>query len=115
MPCARSSMRDWNAGQSGNREGRFGWNCPETYDEFDSLGHRHVELLDVAGRHENQKPTGRVGGRGDENADSAFRPLMKNLVLLSSNKADRTLSRAGKFDKDHLLERRFVRGKRIVD
>src|SRR2546425_10979638 len=113
MPWARSSMRDWNAGQSGERKSRFGRNCAEAYDKFDALGHRHVQLLDVTRRHQNQKPAGRVGGRRDKNADRTFRPLMKSLVLLSRNEADRALSRAGKSYEDHLFERRLVRRNRL--
>src|SRR6266852_7447763 len=115
MPWARSSMRDRNAGQSGDRERRFGGNGAETYDELDALGNRHIQLLNGTRRHQNQKPAGRVGSRRDKNADRAFRPLMKSLVLLSRNEADRALSRARKFDENHLFERGLVRRKRLVD
>jgi len=40
---------------------------------------------------------------------------MKSLVLLPGNEPDRALSRAGKFDENHLFERGLVRRKRLVD
>ena len=77
-------MRSREVRQAAAREERLRGNRAETDDKFDAFGHRHVQLLHVSFRDENQKPAGWVGCRWNEHADGSFWALMKGLVLLAA-------------------------------